>query len=223
MSTHTRLTGLPLEAWAGEIRVNLLRLVGLLIYYAHHLLRYYVLKDDPGLTPEYHQAVTALVVAWGGMVGLIHILCRSQLSGPDWTSSLGTLAVASGSGIVFKPWMKYAITVMDLLFIYTLVLLHPEGPRGPMVLLLFLVIASAPLRLSLRLVYVATLGAMLTYVLVVGTLYIRLGSERYYAAENVKRVPRPTQAVMLLTLGGAGLFAGQMVRQSKRLAARSEP
>lgn len=195
------------EAWAGEVRVNLIRLLGLLVFYAHHLVQYHLLKDDDWRTVDYHQAVTLLAVAWGGMVALVH------------------LVTLPGAGIQeparYKSWMKYAITVMDLLFIYLLTRLHPEGARGPMVLLLFLVIASAPVRLSLKLVYVATLGAMLTFVLLIGTSYLRMGSERYYAVENVNRVPRPTQMMMLLSLGGAGLLAGQVVRQARRLAGRS--
>jgi uncharacterized membrane protein YsdA (DUF1294 family) len=92
-----------------------------------------------------------------------------------------------------------------------------------MVLLLFLVIAAAPVRFSLKLVYVATLGAMLTYLLLIGTSFVMMGSERYYAADNVRRVPRPTQVIMLLSLGGAGLLAGQVVRQARRLATKNDP
>lgn len=203
MLTNNHNSDIGLESWAGEVRVNLIRLVGLLIFYAHHLIQYHLIKDDPWRTVEYHQAVTALAVAWGGMVALIHLVLSRQQ---------GNQMLAR-----YKPWMKYAITVMDLIFIYSLVGLHHEGARGPMVLTLFLVIAAAPLRLSLRLVYVAALGAMLTYMLLIGTGYFMLGSERYYAVENIRRVPRPTQAIMILCLGGAGLFAGQVVRQARRL------
>ena len=203
MSNPASITGVSLEAWAGEVRVNLIRLVGLVVFYAHHLVQYHFLKDDPWRTADYHFAVTALVVAWGGMVALIHWLTLPQLGKSEL--------------LRYQGWMKYAITLFDLLFIFSMMTLHPEGARGPMALLLFLVVAAAPVRFSLQLVYVATLGAMLTYVLVVGTGYLKLGSERYYAADNVTRVPRPTQVMMLLSLGGVGLLAGQVVRQTKRL------
>lgn len=209
MSTETRLTGMSLEAWAGEIRVNLIRLLGLILFYANHLIQYHFLKDDAWRTTEYHNAITALVIAWGGMVAVIHIITIQR---PEISSRFR-----------YKPWMKYAITVMDLLFIYSLTSLHPDGARGPLALLLFLVIAAAPVRFSLRLIYVATLGAMLTYVVMIGTNYMKLGSDRYYAVDNVSHVPRPTQAIMLLSLGGAGLLAGQVVRQARRLATKHDP
>ncbi len=203
MSSNTSSAGVSLEAWAGEVRVNLIRLLGLVVFYSHHLLQYHFLKDDTWRTSEYHQAVTAVMMAWGGMVALLHLLTIRE-AGPwaNWRD---------------KPWIKYVVTIMDLLFIFSLVSLHPEGARGPMTLLLFLVVAAAPVRFSMRLVYVATLGAMLTFVLLVGTNYTQLGAARYYAPENVRRVPRPQQAIMLLCLGGAGLLAGQVVRQSRRL------
>jgi len=119
--------------------------------------------------------------------------------------------------IRYKLWMKYAITVMDLVFIYLLISWHPEGAKGPMALLFFLVIAAAPVRFSLKLVYVATLGAMLTYLLLIGTSFFMMGSEKYYAADNTRRVPRPTQVIMLMCMGGAGLLAGQVIRQTRRL------
>ena len=209
MSNDRRLAGLPLEAWAGEVRVNLIRLLGLVVFYAHHLIQYHFLKDDAWRTADYHNAITALVIAWGGMVALIHLVTLPQQGQLEPTR--------------YKSWMKYAITVMDLLFIYLLTGWHPEGAKGPMVLLLFLVIASAPVRFSLKLVYVASLGAMLTYLLLIGTSFVMMGSERYYAADNVRRVPRPTQAIMLLSLGGAGLLAGQVVRQARRLATKNDP
>jgi len=206
MSNDRRLDGLPLEAWAGEVRVNLIRLLALVVFYSHHLIQYHFLKDDAWRTADYHNAITALVIAWGGMVAIIHLVTLPQQGQLEPTR--------------YKSWMKYAITVMDLLFIYLLTGWHPEGDRGPMVLLLFLVIAAAPVRFSLKLVYVATLGAMLTYLLLIGTSFVMMGSERYYAVDNVRRVPRPTQAIMLLSLGGAGLLAGQVVRQARRLVAK---
>lgn len=144
MSSNTSSAGVSLEAWAGEVRVNLIRLLGLVVFYSHHLLQYHFLKDDTWRTSEYHQAVTAVMMAWGGMVALLHLLTIRE-AGPwaNWRD---------------KPWIKYVVTIMDLLFIFSLVSLHPEGARGPMTLLLFLVVAAAPVRFSLRLVYVATLG-----------------------------------------------------------------
>ena len=38
-----------LEAWAGEVRVNLIRLVAVLAFYGHHLVNIFVIRDDPSL------------------------------------------------------------------------------------------------------------------------------------------------------------------------------
>src|SRR4051812_33964521 len=38
-----------LEAWAGEVRVNLVRVAALVAFYGYHLLNVYALSDDPAL------------------------------------------------------------------------------------------------------------------------------------------------------------------------------
>ena len=60
------------------------------------------------------------------------------------------------------PALKYVVTAWDLLLVTTLVVLA-GGPRSPLVILYFLIIAAAPLRLSIRLVYAATLLSLLAY------------------------------------------------------------
>jgi hypothetical protein len=91
-----------------------------------------------------------------------------------------------------------------------------DGPRSPLVLLYFLVIASSPLRLSLPLVWVTTLGAMAASIVLLGYQYFYLiGPAEYYSSGQ--RLPRPAQVIFLLSLGGCGLLAGQMVRQARRL------
>jgi hypothetical protein len=40
---------------------------------------------------------------------------------------------------------------------------------------------------------------------------------RYYAPGSPRMVPRPSEIVFLLSLGAAGLLAGQVVRQAQRL------
>jgi hypothetical protein len=66
-----------LEAWAGEVRVNLIRLVAVLAFYGHHLVNVFVIRDDPSLQGDYHTAVTAAVVAWSaGIMALSICLAR---------------------------------------------------------------------------------------------------------------------------------------------------
>jgi TRAP-type C4-dicarboxylate transport system permease small subunit len=89
--------------------------------------------------------------------------------------------------------------------------------RTPLVLLYFGLIASAPLRLSLRLVYTATAAAMLGYLFLLGYYAWHLvGFHKYYATPEL-RIPRSEEAIYLLAMLVCGLFAGQVVRQVRRM------
>lgn len=67
------------ESWAGEVRINLIRLAALVFFYAQHLSSVYVFKDD-GLTPAGRSTVTILVLLWVlAAVGLHFILSRRWL------------------------------------------------------------------------------------------------------------------------------------------------
>jgi hypothetical protein len=192
---------LTLEAWAGETRVNLIRLAALVGFYANHLVQFYLMGDDPTIDASYHQAVTALVVAWSVLAAALQIALTRNL----------------------RPrWLPHAVTAWDLALITLLLAITPGGgPRSGLVVLYYLVIAAAPLRLSRSLVGTATLGAMVGYLLMLGHyVYFVVGSERYYAPEGaVFRIPRTTEIIFLLGLGAAGLLAGQVVRQTRRLLA----
>ena len=76
----------------------------------------------------------------------------------------------------------------------------------------FLVIAAAPLRLSLPLVVVATAGSIAAYAFFLG--YVRFWLE----IPKEQRLPRANQFIFVVALGAAGLLAGQVVRQARRLA-----
>src|SRR5262249_29793345 len=180
-----------IESWAGEVRVNLVRLVALLAFYGHHLVNVYVSRDDPSVAGRYHTAVTALVLAWAAGVLVLHY-CLSR----RW----------------LPTWLKYAATAWDLLLITALLVLGRD-PKSTLSVLYFLVIVAAALRLSLPLVYAATLGAGAAYLFFLG--YARFWLE--LPAEQ--RLPRPQQIVFLLGLVVTGLLAGQVVRQARRLLA----
>jgi hypothetical protein len=190
-----------IESWAGEVRVNLIRLAAILAFYGYHLLNYYVIKDDPTLTPDYHTAATSLVLAWSCAVVLLHF-CLTHRYNP--------------------AWLKYAATVWDALIITALLILPGDyrtvGPRSPLVALYFLLIAAAPLRLSLHVVYVATFAAMGGYLIALGYYaYVLVGYHKYYSDPAV-RISRTQEVILLLALGAAGLLAGQVVRQMRRVA-----
>ena len=52
------------EAWAGEVRVNMIRLVALTAFYSYHLLHVFAISDDPTLPGSFHQTVSLVVFTW---------------------------------------------------------------------------------------------------------------------------------------------------------------
>jgi hypothetical protein len=188
---------LAVERWAGEVRVNLVRLVALLAFYGYHLVDVYLSRDDPTYTSAYRAAVTAVALTWAWVVVLAHLWLRQ-----------GRL----------PPALPYGTTLADATLVTALVTAS-GGPKSPLVLLYLLVVAAAPLRWSLRLVYVATLAAVVGYLAALGHyVFVRIGATAYYADAAV-RISRPQEVITVLALLTAGLLAGQVVRQASRLAA----
>jgi hypothetical protein len=184
------------EEWAGEIRVNLIRLAGIVLFYGRHLVEYLLAAPDAPVRGVYHLRVTWLAGAWAAAV----VLVRYQLARR-----------------VVPAWLKYATTAWDL-FLVTLLCTLAGGPRSPLVLLLFLVVAMAPLRLCLRLVYATTAGAILAYLAILAIYaWGKVGYEKYYTTLEL-RIPRSEEAIHVLALLVAGLLAGQAVRQARRIA-----
>jgi hypothetical protein len=178
-----------IESWAGEVRVNLIRLVAILCFYGNHLLTIYGSADRTAVTSTYNAAVNGLTIAWGvGVLVLYFCLARR------WV----------------PPYLKYVATAWDLVLL-TLLLGVSGEPRTTLSALYFLIIAAAPLRLSIRLVQAATLGSMAGFLLFLG--YVRWG----LGLAEQDRMPRTQQIIFVLALGGAGLLAGQVVRQIRRL------
>jgi hypothetical protein len=187
-----------LEAWAGEVRVNLIRAAAVLVFYGHHLLDVYVYGRDR--SPEavlYHAEATAIVLAWMVAIFLLYACLTRR-----W----------------LPPALPYTATFWDITLISALLIASPDGPRSPLVFLYFVVLAAAPLRLSLPLVYATTLGVMAAACLVMGHyVFFRVGRDAYYATDSPYRLARSSEIIFLLTVGTAGLLAGQVVRQARRL------
>ena len=183
------------ESWAGEVRVNLVRLIAIVLFYGRHLVMMFFAGDQSPERGRYHLVVTAITLAWAALAVVLHIwLSRRHM----------------------PPWLKYAAVLIDALMM-TLLCVAAGGPKSALVLLYFALIASAPLRLSLKLVYTATAAAMLGYLFLLGyyAWYV-IGFHRYYATPEL-RIDRRTEAITLLALLVCGLFAGQVVRQMKRI------
>jgi hypothetical protein len=184
------------ERWAGEVRVNLVRLTALVAFYAYHLFDVYQNRDNSAYTPEYRAAVAAVVFAWAGVVVLAHAWLRRDR---------------------LPPALPILTTLADAVLVTALVTVSGGPKSTPLVLLYPLVVAAAPPRLSLRLVWLATVAAALGYVVALGHyVFVRLGSAAYYGDPAV-RIPRSQEAITLLAILTAGLLAGQAVRQVLRL------
>jgi len=174
------------EAWAGELRVNVIRLAAILAFYGHHLVNQYLLHQQ--FEPRYTLTVTAIAVVW----------------------AVGALALhVALSGRWMPAGLRYASVGFDLLMT-TCLLVMSDGPKSPLVVLLFLVVATAPLRLDLKLVWTATILALISYAFV-------NGHARW--ARPDWQIARRHQVVVALALTAAGFLAGQQVRQARRFAA----
>ena len=191
-----------LEAWAGEARVNLLRAASVIAFYGQHLLNLYAFHDDLGFADAaqrgwYHAAVSAVTLGWALAVFVLYV-CLSR----RWV----------------PPALKYVATFWDLALVTALLCLSPDGPRSALIFLYFAVLAASPLRLSLRLVQVTTFATWAAALLMMGYyVFVRVGAENYYAAGSPYRVGRGSEIIFLLATGVCGLFAGQVVRQARRL------
>ncbi len=198
MATETRWEDTRrLEGWAGEARINLIRAVALLGLYGAHLVDVVVFSDGDEARAAFHSALTALVAPYAVLVAILHACLVRR-----WV----------------PPALKYVVTAIDLVLVTAVIAVTPEGPRSYLVILYFLVIAAAPLRLSIPLVATATFGAMAGYMIVMGEYaWHRIGFEEYYTP-GPHRIPRVQQFVIEMSLLCAGVLAGQVVRQVRRVA-----
>jgi glucan phosphoethanolaminetransferase (alkaline phosphatase superfamily) len=182
------------------MRVNVIRIVAIAIFYSRHLIEMFLSPKDAPVRGLYHLRVTAVIVAWAGAAAMVHILLSRRH---------------------YPPMMKFATALLDVLMI-TLLCAITGDAQTPLLLLYFAAIATAPLRLSLPLVYVTTFGSMLGYLCVLAYYaWYLVGFEMYYATPTLQ-IPRSHEIIVLLTMGVTGLLAGQVVRQARRMVERCE-
>jgi len=181
--------------YEGEGRSNFLRIVGIAAFYSVELANYRGFRlgvfEIPRLETvdrPFHLAVTALAVTWTMTALAVQICLRRQ---------------------VFPASLKYLSTGADIVLL-TCVLCVSNGPRSPLVVGYFLIVALAALRFSLPLVRFATVGSMLGYLAV-------LGHAKWFAAGDL-RVPRYHEVIFLLALGLTGITIGQVVRAVRSMA-----
>jgi len=177
------------QEFYGEQRAAVLRLVAIAAFYAVELMNYHGLSIGPlempratDVSPKFHLSVTALAVAWT-MAGVGVLLCLRNR--------------------ILPRWLKYASTLVDLALLTSVIVLA-DGPRSPLVVAYFVVIALAAVRFSLPLVRCATVGSMLCY------LYLN-GFARWFTEREIG-VPRYQQIIMLIAMLMTGLIVGQVLR-----------
>jgi hypothetical protein len=179
------------QQYDGELRANLLRIGGIATFYAIHLVNYHRWFGLPGIegaTPRFDEMVTALAVAWV-LTGLAVQLALTRH--------------------VFPGAMKFVTTTADI-WLLTLVIGVCDGPRSPLVVGYFLILAVASLRFSLRLVWLATAECLAGYVALV------IYAEHF--ATRDKTVPRYAEMIMVAAILIAGVTMGAVVRRVRRLA-----
>jgi hypothetical protein len=184
------------QEYEGEARANLLRIVGIAAFYIIELInhggRIGTLQLPKVSDDRFHASVTALAVAWT-MVALVTLVClRRQF---------------------FPAALKFVTTACDLVLL-TAVLTIAHGPRSPLVVVYFLIIALAALRLNLQLMWMTTIGSMAGYLFLVGYADYWASADR---AELI-RVPRYYQLIVLVALALAGIVLGQVIRRVRAMA-----
>jgi hypothetical protein len=183
------------QQYEGEARANLLRLAAIAAFYAIELINYYgvdlgFIRFPQVRDPAFHRTVTAIAAAWVLLGVGVHFWLRMRL---------------------MPAALKYVATGMDVVLL-TLLLMVADGPRSPLVIGFFLIPAMATLRFQLRLVWFATIAAMLGY------LWL-LGWARWIEDVRYVRVPRYHELIVLTALGVTGIIQGQVIRRVKSMAA----
>lgn len=181
-----------IEAWAGEVRVNLIRLAALTAFYCYHLLNVFVINDDPTLLGRFHQTVSLVVFIWAVGAVLLHVLLAHR---------------------IMLPALPLIVIAWDIVLV-TALLCVCETPQSTLVTAYFLIIASASLRFSLPPVYLSAVGSLVGYLVFLG--YARFVLQ----VPDELRVPRTNQFLFGIALVVASLLAGQSVRQARRIAAQ---
>lgn len=182
------------QEYQGEERANQLRLAAIAAFYAIELTNYHgvdlgVIHLPRVSDAAFHRTVTAIAAAWALLGVGVHFWLRTRL---------------------MPRALEYIATGLDAMLL-TLLLMVADGPKSPLVVGYFLIPAMATLRFRLRLVWFATVAAMLGYVWLLGwAVWI----------EEVRdiRVPRYHELIVLTALAFSGIIQGQVIRRVRAMA-----
>ena len=174
------------QAFEGELRVAILRIVLVAMFYGLHLIHHlrWAVRSEGELI--FHKQVTWL--AAGGLFVSLAVL------------------VALGQRF-YPPVLKFGTTLLDLLLVTSVAALS-SGPASPIVSGYYVILALSPLRFSVPLVWFATMGAMVGYVLLVGLVDTTWFDESH-ATEPI------VQLITLCSMAAIGVAMGQLVRMMR--------
>ncbi|MEZ6069133.1 MAG: hypothetical protein R3C10_02440 [Pirellulales bacterium] len=178
------------QEYGGEERANLIRIAAIGAFYLVELVNFHWFGGGSDELRVFHNQATALALAWV-------------------FTALG-VAYCLRSG-VFPAALKFLSTGVDLVLLTALADASQAGANSPLVFAYFVVISLAGMRLSLRLVWFATVGAMLGYLYLVGH-----SDPVWFDADHTVRPV--VQCLALLSLAFSGIVLGQIVRSVRSIA-----
>jgi hypothetical protein len=190
--------------YAAEIRVNVLRICAIAMFYLLHLagswpgnagswLSLLQFNQTRELSPQRHLAITVLVGAWVLWSLTVHVLLLDR---------------------VFPRRLPVLSICLDSLFL-TAVLICGSGAASPLVCGYFLIVMMAGLRLNLSWVRLATGCCVLGYLVVLGCSRWPQG---FLLQDPLPTVPRYHQIMVCLAIVISGVIVGQMVRHVRQIA-----
>ena len=179
------------QEYRSEIRVNILRVSCILVFYGIELVNFFGLKIGSlelvkVVDLEFHKKVSYLALAWSLMAGAV-FFCLIQR--------------------FFPPILKYLTTSFDLLAL-TILLFIADGALSPLIICYFLIVMLSASRFNLLLVRFTTAGAVLGYLFTNG----------YARWRDLPRPPHYHLLIFTVTIVLTGIILGQIVRQARSLS-----
>ncbi len=175
----------------GELRVGLVRVVLLFLFYTAQLINFAVYSAQTDVDKAFHRQVTYISAAWM-FVSLAVLICMSRY---------------------FLPrWLKFATVTMDALLLIAIAA-SGGGSLSPLVLVLPLLVALSAMRGSIPLIWYSTLLSIASYYVLVVGHYNRSGG-------TVLPTPI-TQMCVVLTILATGIVAGQLLRMVRLIVSET--
>jgi hypothetical protein len=174
------------QAYRGEQRANLLRMLAILVFYGIHLYSAY---RAGVVTGGLHRAITSVVIAWSLVVLLVFFCLHRRY---------------------FPSWLKYVSTVLDVILLSWIATLG-AGPSSPVIVVYFVIIVLAAVRIRLRLVWCAAAACIVGYLFVAATAWNDWWGNGQFL------VGQEEVAMVVAGLAATGVIVGQVVRCAREM------